>query len=241
MSIVSYGTNNLRTKGEERDRAMRTRTVYLDDSSKALEYLRSCDERVAALIYRLGALAYDVYLDDYEFLVWQIVGQMISNQAAQKIGERLVQACDGRITREAIDGLDDSNLRDVGLSRPKITYIRMLNESIEAGLFDFAELRTLDDASAREKLLSLHGVGEWTAAMYLIFVLDRQDVLVPTDRVFVHTFKWLYETEDASRGAILERSKKWSPYRSIVARYFYLADDRGLTRDRLSLIFDSDK
>ena len=86
MSIVSYGTNNLRTKGEERDRAMRTRTVYLDDSSKALEYLRSCDERVAALIYRLGALAYDVYLDDYEFLVWQIVGQMISNQATLKIG-----------------------------------------------------------------------------------------------------------------------------------------------------------
>ena len=220
---------------------MRTRRVYLDDSSKALEHLRRCDERVAAMIYRLGALAYDVYLDDYEFLVWQIVGQMISNHATLKIGGRLVQACDGRITRDAIDMLDDSDLREVGLSRPKITYIRMLNESIEAGLFDFSELRTLDDSSAREKLLSLHGVGEWTAAMYLIFVLDRQDVLVPTDRVFVQTFKWLYETEDASRGAILERAKKWSPYRSIVARYFYLADERGLTRDRLSLVFESNE
>lgn len=241
MSIVSYGASNLPTKVEERDRVMRTRKVYLDDSSKALQYLRSCDERVAALIYRLGALAYDVYLDDYEFLVWQIVGQMISNQAALKIGERLVEACDGRITREAINGLDDANLRAVGLSRPKITYIRMLNESIEAGLFDLAELRAFDDASAREKLLSLHGVGEWTAAMYLIFVLDRQDVLVPTDRVFVQTFKWLYETEDASRNAIFRRAEKWSPYRSIVARYFYLADERGLTRDRLSLIFDSNE
>lgn len=220
---------------------MRTRRVYLDDSSKALEHLRRCDERVAAMIYRLGALAYDVYLDDYEFLVWQIVGQMISNQATLKIGGRLVQACDGRITRDAIDMLDDSDLREVGLSRPKITYIRMLNESIEAGLFDFSELRTLDDSSAREKLLSLHGVGEWTAAMYLIFVLDRQDVLVPTDRVFVQTFKWLYETEDASQGVILERAKKWSPYRSIVARYFYLADERGLTRDRLSLVFESNE
>ena len=211
---------------------MKVRKVYLDGDSPAIRSLCAKDRRLAKAISMIGAIEYDVYEDEYEFLIWQIIGQMISGRAAEKIGARLVQWCDGAITREAIDALTDEDLRRVGLSRPKISYIRSLNESIESGELDFDELRTMDDDAAMKKLRSFRGIGAWTATMYLIFVLDRQNVVSMYDRRFLEVYKWLYNTNDVSPTSVKKRAAKWSPYASIAARYFYYLFYSGLTKTK---------
>ena len=214
---------------------MRVRNVYLDGDSPAIKHLCARDRRLGKAISMIGAIEYPIFEDEYEFLIWQIIGQMISGKATEKIGSRLVQWCEGAITRQAIDELTDEDLRRVGLSRPKISYIRALNDSIASGELNFAELRTLDDAAAMKKLQSFRGIGSWTATMYLIFVLDRQNVVSMYDRCFLEVYKWLYDTDDVSSASIKKRAAKWSPYASIAARYFYYFLDRGLTKTKFKL------
>ncbi len=208
----------------------KVRKVWLDGDSPAIRHLCAQDKRLGKAISMVGAIEYSVYEDEYEFLIWQIVGQMISSQATRKIGGRLEQWCEGRITLEAIDELTNEDLRRVGLSRPKISYIRALNDAIRFGELNFEELRSLDDEAATKKLCSFRGIGGWTASMYLIFVLDRQDVLAMHDRCFRTVFKWLYDTTDVSPAAIKKRAAKWSPYSSIAVRYFYRCLDYGFTK-----------
>ena len=204
--------------------------VELTEESAAIKHLRAVDKRLARVIEAVGAISYETFDDEYEFLIGSIVGQMISGRAAQRIFERLQRVCEGAITVEAINALSDADLRAVGLSRPKISYFRALNEAIETKELEFAELREWSDADVFKKLTSLRGIGSWTATMYLIFVLDRSDVVSAYDRCFLEVFRWLYKTEDASVAAVKARAKKWSPYASVVARYFCKALDLGLTR-----------
>lgn len=84
-----------------------------------------------------------------------------------------------------------------------------------------------------KELTRLRGIGTWSAKMYLIFTLDRKDVLPYEDVAFLQTYAWLYKTDDLRPAAIIKRCKKWKPYSSIAARYFYYALDMGLTKFKL--------
>ena len=68
--------------------------------------------------------------------------------------------------------------------------------------------------------------------MYLIFVLDRQNVVSMYDRCFLEVYKWLYDTDDVSPASVKKRAAKWSPYASIAARYFYYLFYSGLTKTK---------
>lgn len=206
----------------------------LDLDSPEVQYLCERDKRLARAIRLVGPITCWTYDDEYEFLVGSIVAQMISGRAAEKIMGRLKTACDSRVTPDAIDALSEDDLRAVGLSRPKISYMRGLNEALESKDLEFSELRRLSDEDVVKRLTALNGVGQWTATMYLIFMLDRPDVAAPYDRCFQASFRWLYETEDASVAAVKKRAKKWSPHASIVTRYFYRFLDLGLTAQKLS-------
>ena len=88
----------------------------------------------------------------------------------------------------------------------------------------------MTDEAALKELVSLHGIGIWTAKMYLIFVLDRQDILPFEDVAFLQSYKWLYKAEDVSKASIEKKCKKWKPYSSIAARFLYRALDMGFTK-----------
>ncbi len=209
---------------------LRTKQIFLAKDSDALQTLRRADPRLAPVIDAIGPVAYDVYLDDYPFLIWQIVGQMISGQAAAKIGARLETFCEGELTPDAIDALADEDLRRVGLSRPKISYIRGINDALRTGELNLRELRLLDDEEAMKKLRAVRGIGAWTATMLLIFVHDRQNIINAYDRCFMEVFQWLYGVEKVTPAVVKKQAEKWAPYASIAARYFYYALERGLTK-----------
>lgn len=72
-----------------------------------------------------------------------------------------------------------------------------------------------------KKLMPISGIGIWTAKMYLIFVLDRKDILPFEDDAFLQSYRWLYKTTDISKESIIKKCSKWKPCFSIAARYMY--------------------
>jgi DNA-3-methyladenine glycosylase II len=179
----------------------------------------------------VGEYTYKPYEDGFSFLVNQIIGQMLSAKVASKISERLILLCGGKITPQSILALDDEAMRKTGMSLSKANYIKTLSKSFLDKEICFEAINTLDDKEVIKELTKIKGIGVWTVKMYLIFVLDRKDVLPYEDAAFLQSYSWLYKTEDISKYAIEKRCKKWKPYSSIGARYLYKALDMGLTKD----------
>ena len=111
-----------------------------------------------------------------------------------------------------------------------MSYIRYLTEKILRNELDLDSLKELSDADVMKSLTSIKGIGNWTAKMYLIFVLDRQDILPIEDVAFLQSYKWLYQTNDTSPESVKSRCLLWKPYSSVAARYLYRALDSGLVK-----------
>lgn len=160
-----------------------------------------------------------------------VVGQMLSNKAADAIAARLYTLCGGALTADAILRHDAPALRRIGLSKNKVEYILNIAALTEEQPQFLNALEHLPDEEVIKKLTALRGIGTWSAKMYLIFVLNRPDVLPFEDGAFLQAYRWLYETDDLKPAVIIKRCAPWSPYSSIAARYMYRALDHGLTRD----------
>lgn len=160
---------------------------------------------------------------------------MLSIKAGAKIYARLEELCNGKISVEAIDSLTDEQIRSIGTSSSKVAYIRGATEAVKSGIIDFSTLPLMNDADVMKNLTSLKGIGNWTAKMYLIFVLDRPDILPTEDVAFLQAYEWLYKTKDRSKESVEKRCKKWKPYSSVAARYLYRALDNGLTKEEFHL------
>ena len=88
----------------------------------------------------------------------------------------------------------------------------------------------MSDEEILKILISLKGIGSWTAKMYLLFFLEREDVLPFEDGAFLQAYRWLYNTKKCEQKSIERRCKKWKPYSSIGARYLYAALNSCLTK-----------
>ena len=114
-------------------------------------------------------------------------------------------------------------------------YIQNVTKAVLSGNLDFSELEQLSDAEVMKKLTSIQGIGNWTAKMYLLFVLNRPNVLPYEDGAFLQSYRWMYKTTECSPIAVKNKCKKWSPYSSIASRYLYRALDQGLTKEEFHL------
>lgn len=211
------------------------KAITLDANSEAIKYLSGKDKRLAEVIRKIGPISYAPHADYFAFLVHEIIEQMLSIKAGAKIYERLKGLCGGAITPRAIRGLTDEGIKSCGTSGPKVNYIRSLTQAVLTGELNFSALPALTDAEAMKQLTRVRGIGSWTAKMFLIFCLDRQDILPYEDVAFLQGYAWLYKTKDRSRKAVEERCRKWKPYSSIAARYLYEARDAGLTNTEFRL------
>ncbi len=198
-----------------------------------IEYLKKQDSRLSKVIDRIGELDYTTYnnhTDSFLFLVREIVGQMISSNVKKVLFSRLVLLCDNAITPTTICNLNVEDLRKIGLSFSKSDYILNLAFLVKKGDINFELIDKLPDNEVLKALTSIKGIGNWTAKMYLIFYLKREDVLPYEDGAFLQSYKWLYNTKVIKPESIIKRCKKWKPYSSIGARYMYRALDTGLTK-----------
>lgn len=163
----------------------------------------------------------------YQSLVRAIVYQMLSTQSANAIYQRLLQACPGGVNPDALIGLGEKPLRDIGFSRAKVASVLELSEKMTDGSIpDDAELRLLDDELLIDTLTTVKGIGRWSVEVLMIFNLRRPDVLPCTDLGIRKGHALAYSLETMLPAAKLAQAgQRWRPHRSVASWYLWRATD----------------
>jgi DNA-3-methyladenine glycosylase II len=202
------------------------------DVERGTRHLRRKDPAMRALIKRVGTLDLEARrrgrpADAYGALLRSIVGQQLSTKAARTIYERMTQLWDGHTpTPQELLDADPDAIRAAGLSRPKIAYLRSLAEHVLAGELELDRLDELADEEIAAELTAVKGLGQWTADMFLIFHLNRPDVLPVGDLGVRNAARTVYELEALPTPAELEEiAEPWRPHRSLGALYLWRSLD----------------
>lgn len=154
--------------------------------------------------------------DYFPRLCRNIIAQQLAGKAADAILGRFAALFpDGQITPERVLEYPEQAYRDVGASWAKARYLRDAALHTQNGVVRYHEFDQMSDEAIITELTQIKGVGRWTAEMFLIFTLGRQDVFSFGDLGLRKAFQKLYEVTDKQLGTLMEhRTYKWSPYRS---------------------------
>jgi DNA-3-methyladenine glycosylase II len=196
---------------------------------KATEQLRAGDPVLAGVIDRVGKLSSSragrpAPDDHYGALVRAIVGQQLSVLAARAIYGRLTDRFGGRPpTPREILAEEPEELRGaVGLSRAKVGFLRSLAEHVLSGELELERLDELSDEDVIAELVAVKGLGEWTSHMFLMFQLERPDVLAVGDLGIRRAIERAYGLDALPDAAEVERlAEPWRPYRTLACRYLW--------------------
>ncbi|HET7510803.1 MAG TPA: DNA-3-methyladenine glycosylase [Solirubrobacterales bacterium] len=201
-------------------------------SAKALKHLAASDPTMAALIERVGKIDLATRLrrrkeerpaDAYGALLRAIVGQQLSTKAARTIYLRVLDLFDGTTpSPEQLLEAQEKDLRGAGLSGRKTEYIRDLASHVLSGELELDRLDALGDEEVIEEIVAVRGLGRWTAEMFLLFYLERPDVISGGDlgiRKAIQVEYGLEEMPPPTR--VMEISEPWSPYRSLASLYLW--------------------
>jgi DNA-3-methyladenine glycosylase II len=204
-------------------------------SDGASAHLRAVDPVMAALIDRVGELPEPSRPstrpnpgEHYAGLLRAIVGQQLSTRAAAAIWQRLLGHFDGRQpTPEEVLAADPEELRAAaGLSRAKTSYLRSLAEHVIEGSLELDRLEELDDDAVIAELVAVKGIGEWSAHMFLMFQLERPDVLAPGDLGIRRGIQIAYGLPELPTPTeVIALAEPWRPYRTAACRYLWRAID----------------
>ena len=188
---------------------------------RATRELAERDPVLAALIERHAALRVGMRGDAFQTLARAIVGQQISVKAAQSVWERLVAAA-GVIAPEGLVLAEHATLRAAGLSGRKAEYIQDLARRFHERIIDASALPALPDEAIIEQLVSVRGIGRWTAEMFLIFNLGRPDVLPVGDLGLQRAMSLSYNRGRAlSERRMHSIARNWAPWRSVATWYLW--------------------
>lgn len=204
--------------------------ITLMKESDSVKYLAAKDPKLKNAFDLIGDLSYQLYDDPYSFLVETIASQMLSSKVADVICGRIKQACSGSLSPDVIGRFTVEELRSFGLSNAKSKSILELTTAVKTKELDLSALYDMPDDEVMKSITSIRGLGNWSAKMFLIFVLGREDVLPFEDAAFLQAYSWLYKTDQLKKADVEKRCKKWQPYRSIAARYLYRLLDEGFTK-----------
>jgi len=197
--------------------------MMLDDNTLlfAVQELAQRDEDLAAVVAQFGPPPLWGRQPGFGTLVWMILEQQVSLASARAAYDRLGAAV-GEITPASVLQLDDATLRAIGFSRQKAGYVRHLARAILEGRFDPQALEQLDDDRVRSALVTLKGIGPWTAEVYLLMALRRPDAWPSQDLgllVAAQEVKRL--PQRPSPPQLADMAVPWRPYRAVAARILW--------------------
>jgi len=195
----------------------------LADRVRAVRHLKRQDTVLRGVIEQVGPLRLKSAGVGYAVLVQSIISQQISTAAAATIGQRLRQlAGGGELSAEWVAELSDTQLKSVGISPQKLSYLRDLTRCTLEGVISFRLISRKSDEAAIEELTQVRGIGRWTAQMYLIFSLGRPDVFAPDDLGLRNAMQRLYGLGEKPGRLELERlAERWRPWRSAASWYLW--------------------
>jgi DNA-3-methyladenine glycosylase II len=201
-------------------------------SARAKRELAAADPVMGALIERLGHIDRAERLrrrseerpaDAYGALLRAIVGQQLSTKAARTIYLRVLDLFDGVTpTPEQLLEASEEDLRAAGLSGRKVEYLRDLAAHVISGELELERLEELSDEQAIEEIVAVRGLGQWTAEMFLLFHLERPDVLSGGDLGIRKAVQIEYGLEEMPAPLkVIEIGEAWRPHRSLASLYLW--------------------
>jgi DNA-3-methyladenine glycosylase II len=193
---------------------------------KAVEHLRKCDPVLRAIIERVGPCRMEYGPAEFSSLAEAIVYQQLNGKAAVTIFKRFAALAGEPLTPQGILKLSDDQLRSVGLSKQKSSYLKDLAAKTAAGQLDFARLPELSDEEVIQQLTEVKGIGVWTAHMFLMFSLRRPNVLPTGDYGVQMAVKKHYRKRRLPKPKDMEKiARPWEPYRSVACWYMWRSLD----------------
>jgi len=193
---------------------------------KAINHLSKADPILRAIIGRVGTYRMEYGPPEFHSLAESIIYQQLNGRAAETIFDRFTALAGDPVTPKGILKLTEAQMRSVGLSKQKSSYLRDMAERAARGELDFSKLHELSDEEVIRHLTQVRGVGEWTAQMFLMFTLRRPNVL-PTGDFGVQTAsKKHYKKRKLPKPATMEKiARPWEPYRSVACWYLWRSLD----------------
>lgn len=195
---------------------------------KAISHLKTADAVMGRIIASVGPYKIVYREPDFTTLARSIVYQQVSGAAAATMLARLTAAAGrgGQLSPRKILALGEAGLRPCGISRQKAGYLLDLSERARTKAIDFAGLTALSDEEVIAQLTAVKGIGVWTAQMFLMFALQRHDVL-PTGDLGVRNAIWkAYALETPPPPKEIERiGAAWRPYASVASWYLWRSLD----------------
>jgi DNA-3-methyladenine glycosylase II len=219
---------------------------------KAVAHLKKSDPVMRAIIERIGPCRMRYRPPEFSSLAESIVYQQLNGNAAATIFKRFAALAGEPLTPEGILKLSDEQMRSAGLSKQKSAYLKDLAAKTAAGALDFSRLSELPDAEVIEHLTQVKGIGVWTAQMFLMFTLKRENVLPTGDfgvrmamykhYLDVRRAKAAQNSSGAKKSAAAKKGSKrkiklptpeqmekiakcWEPYRSVACWYLWQSLD----------------
>ncbi len=213
---------------------------------KAVSHLKKSDPVMRAIIERIGPCRMRSSPPEFHSLARSIVYQQLNGNAAETIFNRFAALAGGPLAPEGILKLSDEQMRAAGLSRQKSAYLKDLAAKTAAGALDFTRLPELPDEEVIAHLTQVKGIGVWTAQMFLMFTLKRENIL-PTGDFGVRMAMYKHYL-DVARARAAKKSaaakktrkkkirlptpvqmekiaKRWEPYRSVACWYLWQSLD----------------
>ena len=175
---------------------------------------------MSSLIAYVGSYSIDLRTDYFASLVKSIISQQLSAKAASSIWTKVLKICP-LITPEALYVVGTDALKGVGISSAKLKYLENLTSRVATGELNLNTINTLTDEEVIYSLTQVKGIGRWTAEMFLIFSLGREDIFAFDDVGLQRAVKWLYMLDDVSPDKLKVLSEEWKPYRTAASLYLW--------------------
>lgn len=191
--------------------------------------LAASDPVMAALVERFGELSFETRrrgrprTDSYGTLVRGVVAQQVSAKAAAAIFDRVLALFGGTTPSPAeLLAIETERLREAGLSGRKVEYLRDLAAHVESGELELERLPTMSDEEVIAEITAVRGFGAWTAQVFLMFQLERPDVLPTADLGIRRAVQIAYGLEELpDHDTLTEIAEPWRPHRTLACIYLW--------------------
>ena len=205
---------------------MKVSQDFIEELNRAERHIARRDPVLRPIVRRVGACALRPHNRHFEILLRSIISQQLSTKVADTIGARLKRLnTPARFPNaKQIIAAEHTALRSVGLSNQKVSYMKDLAERTASGTVDLKKFKRQTDEEVIEALVSIRGIGVWTAHMFLMFSLGRLNVLPVGDFGIRKAIGQLYGFEKLPGAAEIEAiatKNRWHPYCSVASWYLW--------------------
>ena len=185
-----------------------------------MDYLSARDINLAKVIKYCGWVARPIHSNIFQSLVQSIVSQQISSQAAGTVYSRLEKLVP-TVNPENIFAISEMEIQKCGMTTRKANYVKSLAGTVMQGKMDLYKLTKMDDEAVIKTLMSLPGIGRWTAEMTLLHALERPNIFSYDDLVIRRSLKKLHQLPKINRKIFSKFFRLYSPYCSVAMIYLW--------------------